>query len=149
MCDVRPLDVCDARVVGRVTQLWLFGLRADTPRVPAVVPALDGTERGLDPRLRTAWTLAAAAASVAAGSAGAVITLIADGPAWLVALFAVAGLVLAAVAAALRSTSVARPSRRSTGPRRTSICWMRRCGSTDSVCTITPCVISTASSVTR
>ena len=35
------------------------------------------------------------------------------------------------------------------GARRTSICWMRRCGSTDSVCTITPCVISTASSVTR
>jgi membrane protein YdbS with pleckstrin-like domain len=96
---VNTFEIRGGGRVGRVTPLRVFGLRADTPRVPAVVPALDGTERGLDPRLRTAWTLAAAAVSVAAGSAGAVITLIADGPAWLVALFAVAGLVLAAVAA--------------------------------------------------
>lgn len=65
----------------------------------AVVPALDGAERGLDPRLRTAWTLAAAAVAVVAGSAGAVIAVIADGPAWLAVLFAAAGLVLAVAAA--------------------------------------------------
>src|SRR5690242_13482256 len=96
---MRAFDPRDGRNVGRVTPLRVFGLRADTPPVAAVVPALDGTERGLDPRLRTAWTLAAAAVAVALGIAGVVITVVADGPSWLVALFAVAGLVLAVVAA--------------------------------------------------
>ena len=71
--EVAALDVSHARIVGRVTPLWLFGPRADTPAVAAVVPALDGTEHGLDPRLRTAWTLAAAATALAAGIVGAAI----------------------------------------------------------------------------
>jgi uncharacterized protein len=67
--------------------------------VAAVVPALDGTEHGLDPRLRTAWTLAAAATALAAGIVSAAIALLADGPEWLALLLVGAGVVLAVVAA--------------------------------------------------
>lgn len=99
MCDVRPFDICDVPVVGRVTPLRLFGQRADTPAVAAVVPALDGTEHGLDPRLRKAWTAAAAAGALLAGLAGAVIVVLLDGPAWLALLLVAAGVVLAVVGA--------------------------------------------------
>ena len=97
MCDVRPFDICDAPIVGRVTPLRLFGRRADTPAVAAVVPALDGTEHGLDPRLRKAWTLAAAAGALLAGIA--VIAVLVDGPAWLALLLVAAGVVLAVAGA--------------------------------------------------
>ena len=99
MCDVRPFDICDVPLVGRVTTLRLFGRRADTPAVAAVVPALDGTEHGLDPRLRKAWTLAAAAGALLAGIAGAVIAVLVDGPAWLALLLVAAGVVLAVAGA--------------------------------------------------
>jgi membrane protein YdbS with pleckstrin-like domain len=70
------------------------------PTAQATVPdALDDRPRGLDPRLRTAWTLTAVAVAVAAGAAAAVIAAVSGAPVWLVAGLAALGLAAAAAAA--------------------------------------------------
>ncbi len=71
------------------------------PTAEPVEPSpLDDRPRGLDPRLRFAWTLTAVAVAAAAGVAATVIAVLADGPVWLAAGLAALG-AAAAVAGAV------------------------------------------------
>jgi uncharacterized protein len=66
---------------------------------PTVHDGLDDRPRGLDPRLRFAWTVTAVAVAVLAAGAGAVVAAVSGGPIWLVAGVAALGGVLALAAA--------------------------------------------------